>query len=55
MIGSMLMVWIELQFKRQHEITAYCEHQCGKGMIKGECGCDDCSYGERIENEQKND
>ena len=27
---------------RQDAIKAYCEHQCGKGMIRGECGCDDC-------------
>lgn len=27
---------------RQAAIKAYCEHECGKGMIRGECGCDDC-------------
>ena len=27
---------------RQAAIRAYCENQCGKGMIRGECGCDDC-------------
>lgn len=27
---------------RQAAIRAYCEHECGKGMIRGECGCDDC-------------
>ncbi len=54
MISSMFMAWIELQFKRQCEIAAYCKHKCGKGMIRGKCGCDNCSYGERIKNEQKN-
>lgn len=27
---------------RHDAIKAYCEHRCGKGMIRGECGCDDC-------------
>ena len=28
--------------RRQEAVRAYCESQCGKGMIRGECGCDDC-------------
>ena len=28
--------------KRQDAITAYCEHECGKGMTRENCGCDDC-------------
>lgn len=27
---------------RQAAIRAYCEYECGKGMIRGKCGCDDC-------------
>ncbi len=28
--------------KRQDAITAYCEHECGKGMTRENCGAIDC-------------